>query len=251
MTDLFLGRSCSEAYKCISAGTAYTLTTNFQPDKVVVNNLTAWAGAAGTVGKFPKVTWFRDLTTNGYAYQQVVVDTAAGASYNFLYAAANGFTVADTSGGVTDEHKSITAITAANPCVVTAVAHGFQSNQIVRITDLGSDMPTARGMNEVNNNRYRINVLTVDTFSLEDVISGEAIDSTSYTAYVSGGFVTLETKVMRPNNPYTVVYTSNPFTYDPIEYKLTLGTAVMGANDDSLLIEVYKFGQVYDLGDLA
>lgn len=251
MTDLFLGQTCTEAYKCISAGTAETFQFNFQPDKVVFNNLTAWVGAAGTVGEFPRVTWFRDQTTTAFAYQEVVVDTAAGASYNFLYAAANGFTVANTTGGVTDVHKTITAITAANPCVVTAASHGYQTGQIVRITDLGSDMPVARGMDELNNNRYRIIVINVNTFSLVDVISGLAIDSSGFTAYVTGGFVTLETKVITPNNPYTLTYAANPFTFDPILYRLTAGTAVMGANDDVFLIEVYKFGQVYDLGDLA
>jgi len=42
MSDLFQGQSMSEAYQFISAGTAHTFTFNFQPDKVVFNNLDQW-----------------------------------------------------------------------------------------------------------------------------------------------------------------------------------------------------------------
>lgn len=255
MSDLFLGQTCTEAFKFVSAGAAHTFTFNFQPDKVVFNNLTKWTASAG--GE-PISVWFRDQTTAAHAFQQQVIDSAAGSSFNFLDTATNGFTEANTSGGEASSFASISAVSQADPCVVTtSAAHGFQTNQLVRITDLGSDMPTARGMDQLNNNRYRIVVLTTTTFSLKDPISDEAIDSTSYTAYVSGGFVTLESHVLTLNNPQVSPYSSsnpynpNPYDYDPIEYKLTAGTAVMGADSDVFLIEVYKWGQVSDLGDLG
>jgi hypothetical protein len=97
MTDLFHGQSMSEFYKFISAGTAHTFAFGFQPDKVVFNNLTKWTATAG--GE-PVSVWFRDQTTAAHAYQQQVIDSAAGASFNFLDTATNGFTVADTDGGV-------------------------------------------------------------------------------------------------------------------------------------------------------
>lgn len=253
MADLFLGQTCSELYQFISAGTAHTFTFNFQPDKVVFNNLTAWRS---TAGQLPTHVWWRNQTTAAHAYQHQVIDSAAGASFNFIDKATNGFTVADTAGGVTDTHRLINAITAANPCVVTTtLAHGYQTNQLVRITDLGSDMPVARGMPQLNNNRYRIVVINATSFSLKDPITDVAIDSTLFTAYVTGGRVDLETKVLALNNPqvfpYAVTpYAPNPFAFDPVSYRLTAGTAVMGANSDVYCIEVYKFGGVYDLGDL-
>lgn len=252
MSDLHEGQSMSELYKFISAGTAHTFTFGFQPDKVVFNNLTDWTATAG--GQ-PISTWWRDQTTAAHAFQQQVVDTAAAQSFNFLDTAAAGFTVADSSGGAATAHATISGVTAADPCVITHSAYTFQTNQIVRITDLGSDMPTARGMEQINNKRYRIVVLSATTFSLKDPISGEAIDSSAYTAYVSGGRITLETKVLALNNPQvspyeTTPYVPNQFAYDPIDYKLTVGTAVMGADSDVFNIEVYKFGKVTDLGDL-
>ena len=255
MSDLFFGRTCSEAYKCISAGAAATFTFNFQPDKVVFNNLSDWAATAGNL---PKSTWFRDQTTAAHAYQQQVIDSAAGSSFNFLDLAANGFTVADTDGGVPAFRANISAVTQANPCVVTTAAvHGFQTNQIVRITDLGDVGVSDRGMAQINNKRFMLVVIDTTSFSLKDPVTDEAIDSSAFTAYVSGGRCVLESRVLTLNNPQVSPYSEanpynpNPYEYDPIEYKLTAGTSVMGADGDVFLIEAFKWGQLYDLGDLG
>ena len=254
MTDLFHGQSMSEFYKFISAGTAHTFAFGFQPDKVVFNNLTKWIATAG--GE-PVSVWFRDQTTAAHAYQQQVIDSAAGASFNFLDTATNGFTVADTDGGVVAYRALISAVSAADPCVVTtSAAHGYQTDQIVRISDLGNDMPTPRGMSELNNNRYSIIVLSSTTFSLKDPITGEPIDSSGFETWVAGGRVTLESRVLSLNNPQVSPYAVTPYvptqySYDPVTYQLTAGTAVMGDDSDVFNIEVYKFGQVIDLGDLV
>lgn len=253
MSDLFQGQTMTEAYKLVSAGTAHTFTFNFQPDKVTFYNLTQWEGVAAGL---PISVWFRDVTASGDAFQQQVIDSAAGASFNFVLETTNGFTVADTEGGQDSMHATISAITAADPVVITHSTYAFQTNQIVRITDLGSDMPTARGMDQLNNNRYKIVVIDATNFSLKDVITGEPIDGTSFTAYVSGGRITLETAVISLNNPQVTPYSNtnpynpNPFNYEPIEYRLTAGTAVMGADGDVMVIEAVKYGSYFDLGDL-
>jgi len=253
MSDLFFGQTCTESYKFVSAGAAHTFTFNFDADKVVFNNLTAWTA---TAAKLPVSVWFKDQTTAAHAYQQQVIDSAAGASFNFLAPATNGFTVANTAGGQASDHATISAITAADPCVITHSAYTFQTNQLVRITDLGETGVSDRGMGALNNNRYRIVVLNSTTFSLKDPVTGEPVDSSAYTAYVSGGRICLETNVIQLNNPQVSPYSNaspyspNPYSYDPILYKLTAGTSVMGAASDVFRIEVYKFGQVYDLGQL-
>lgn len=68
----------------------------------------------------------------------------------------------------------ITGATKANPCVITDVAHGLFSGARVTIANIV-------GMIELNGTTYTVTVLTADTFSLD------GIDSTGYTAYVSGG----------------------------------------------------------------
>jgi hypothetical protein len=72
---------------------------------------------------------------------------------------------------------------------------------------------------------------------------------------VSGGRVDMVTRVISLNNPqqppYSVVpYTPTPFAYDPVLYKLTAGSAVMGADNDVFYIDAIKFGTYVDLGDL-
>jgi len=68
---------------------------------------------------------------------------------------------------------TITGITAADPAVVTSVAHGLSTGDNVNITNV-------LGMTEVNGVTFLVTVLTADTFSL-------GIDSSLYTAYTSGG----------------------------------------------------------------
>ena len=254
MSDLFQGQTMTEAYKFISAGTAHTFTFNFQPDKVTFYNLSDWTSTAGGL---PISVWFRGQTTTAHAFQEKVIDSAAAQSFNFVDLSSNGFTVADTDGGVASSHATISGITAADPCVITHSTYTFQTNQIVRLTDLGPTGVSDRGMGQLNNNRYKIVVLSATTFSLKDVETGEPVDSSAFTAYVSGGRVTLETHVISLNNPQVSPYSNsnpydpNPFAYDPVEYKLTAGTGVMGGDGDVFLIEVIKYGQVTDLGDLV
>jgi len=241
MSDLFQGQTMSEAYTCQSAGNEHTFSFNFQPDKVVITNLTQWTG---TAAKKPISVWIRDNTTAGHAFQQVVIDSSAGASFNFADLATNGFTDASTDAGTTAYNAAlISAVTAADPCVVTTTAvHGLTTGQMVRITDLGNDMPTERGMEQINNKRFKVIVLSTTTFSLQDPITGLDIDSTLYTAWVAGGRVTLVSR--------DISYETG-FVYDAATYKLTVGTSAIGANDDELLVEAFKYGQLVNLGDLA
>ncbi len=75
--------------------------------------------------------------------------------------------------------RDITGATAANPVVVTAVAHGFENGDILSIHDVV-------GMTELNHNRYSIANKAADTFELKD-LTGVDVDGTGYTAYSSGG----------------------------------------------------------------
>lgn len=69
---------------------------------------------------------------------------------------------------------AITAITRANPAVVTAAGHGLVDGDVVKITGV-------LGMTEVNDDIYIVNQLSSSTFELVDT------DSTGWTAYTSGG----------------------------------------------------------------
>jgi len=74
---------------------------------------------------------------------------------------------------------SITAITKANPAVVTAAAHGFTNLDEIEIQSVV-------GMTEVNNLRFKVASKTTNTFELQD-LSRVDIDSSAYTTYSSAG----------------------------------------------------------------
>jgi len=78
--------------------------------------------------------------------------------------------------------KSITAITQADPGVVTSAAHGFSNGDEVYVDSIV-------GMTELNGRNYKIANSTTNTFSLQDLF-GNDIDTTNFTAYTSGGTAT-------------------------------------------------------------
>ena len=82
----------------------------------------------------------------------------------------DGRLTGDISSGVV---KDITAITKADPCVITCMGHGRETGDLKNIQDVG-------GMIEINDASYVITKITDNTFSIP-------IDSTDYTTYTSAG----------------------------------------------------------------
>jgi hypothetical protein len=76
--------------------------------------------------------------------------------------------------------KAITGISQANPAVVTATAHGLVNGQQIVISGVV-------GMTQVNTCVHTVANVTANTFELSGV------NSTGYTAYTSGGTITLGT----------------------------------------------------------
>ena len=83
------------------------------------------------------------------------------------------------NGQITEGDKTITAITKANPAVVTSSSHGYSNGDFVTITNVV-------GMTEVNGKTFKVADKTTNTFELQDV-DGNDINSSSYTAYSSAG----------------------------------------------------------------
>ena len=73
--------------------------------------------------------------------------------------------------------KTITNITNEADAVVTAVAHGLETGDVVIITDVV-------GMEELNGETFTITVLTADTFSI-----GYDTSDSGGGVYISGGEV--------------------------------------------------------------
>lgn len=95
-----------------------------------------------------------------------------------------------TMSGQEVKRFSITNITQSNPCVITTQEeHGLRTGDFVRFTDLNGAIPTPRGMDEINAQKYRIVVTTTTEFYIQDPITYIPVNSTNYPAYVTGGSV--------------------------------------------------------------
>lgn len=94
-------------------------------------------------------------------------------SVNAIPAQGTLLKIGTGSGGA----KTITAVTQANPCVVTSAAHGLNPGDRVTIASVA-------GMTQLNGNTYTVEYVTTNTFSLQGV------NSTAFSAYTSGGTAT-------------------------------------------------------------
>jgi hypothetical protein len=95
---------------------------------------------------------------------------------------------------VLESTKTITAITKANPAVVTSGTHGYSNGDHVYIASVG-------GMIEVNGRWFQVANKATNTFELTDVYDGGStgINSSSFTTYTSGGTAA---KVYEVATPY-------------------------------------------------
>ena len=87
-----------------------------------------------------------------------------------------GISVDTTTGMITlpaDSSKNITAITKANPGVITATAHGFSNGNKIYLSGIV-------GMTQLNGQVVTATVVDANNFSI-------AVNTTNYTTYVNGG----------------------------------------------------------------
>lgn len=92
---------------------------------------------------------------------------------------------------ITETPVNITGITQATPGVVTANAHGFNNGDEVSISGVG-------GMTQVNGRFFLVAGTTANTFQLNDIF-GNAVNTTNYGVYASGGTVA---RVYEITSPY-------------------------------------------------
>ena len=91
---------------------------------------------------------------------------------NYIRFYSNGAPIVETG-------TTITGATQANPGVITDVAHGYLTGDWVFITGVV-------GMTQLNGNYYIVVKTGADTYTLTD-LNGNAINTTGFGAYVSGG----------------------------------------------------------------
>ena len=111
------------------------------------------------------ITTFRAaVRTKGAAMETLITNASNTPAIETLY----------TYTEQVDDDKVISAITKANPAVVTANSHGYSNGDRIIISEV-------EGMTEVNGETFTVSEKTTNTFELQ------GINSTGYTTYNSAG----------------------------------------------------------------
>lgn len=112
----------------------------------------------------------------------VAISFQYSTTQTYVLEVGDGYTRFYRDGGqVLEANKAITAVTNANPAVVTSAAHAYANGDDVFIMGIA-------GMTELNGRWFRIKNVTTNTFELTDYY-GTNINSTGYGTYTSGGTV--------------------------------------------------------------
>jgi len=128
-----------------------------------------YAWGLNSISWDPAIAWPTTVAGTG---------TSSGTSYTYVVTAVASETGEESLAG-TQTAKTITAITKANPGVVTIAGHGWANLDVVNLASIG-------GMVELNGVRARLASVATNTFALKDE-QGDNIDTTNYTTYTSGG----------------------------------------------------------------
>lgn len=124
-----------------------------------------------------------------------VLGAAGALTFNYKIVAIATDSLEESLPGI-QATKVITAITAANPPVVSSVAHGFANGDEIYIDNVV-------GMTEVNQETFIAAGVAANTFQLQ------GINGTAYSAYVSGGIAArIHVKISAAATPTT----ANPNT---------------------------------------
>ncbi len=219
-----------------SAGSAYNLTLPFFPDRFDWFNYTKYATNSNNL----QGVWFRDMPAG-----DALIIARGTTTLTSTLETTNGITDATIAGGFTNEHLVINGFTTATPAVVTTTAaHGLSDYDRVVITKVIGTMAA-----QVNNQTYVVRVLSSTTFAIYDVYG---IPVTVLGAYTSSGQVTKIGPLLGDvNQPVSPAFPHKGIIDYPPLVELTLGSAIMGADNDVIYFTAWQFNNYVNRGDVA
>lgn len=220
----------------ISGGVAYDLTLPFMPDKFEWFNYTKYATNDTNISG----VWYRDFPAG-----DALIVARGTTTLTSTLEATNGITDASLAGGFYDEHLVINGFTTATPAVVTTTAdHSLSDYDRVKITKVIGTMAA-----EVNNKTYVVRVLSATTFAIYDVYG---VPVTVVGAYTSSGQVTkIGPALGDPTQPVSPAVPHRAIIDYPPLVQLTLGSAIMGADNDKIYFTAWQFNNYVNRGDVA
>lgn len=219
-----------------SAGAAYNLTLPFFPDKFEWFNYTKYATNDNNISG----VWYRDFPAG-----DALIVARGTTTLTSTLEATNGITNASLAGGFYNEHLVITGFTTATPAVVTtSAAHFLSDYDRVVITKVIGTMAS-----QVNGTTYVVRVLSSTTFAIYDTFG---VPVTVLGAYTSSGQVTKIGPLLGdPTQPVSPAVQHRAIIDYPPLVQLTLGSAIMGADNDVIYFTAWKFNNYVNRGDVA
>lgn len=219
-----------------SDGNAYDIVLPWQPDMFEWWNYTLY----GTNSSNLSGVWFRDFPAG-----DALIVSRGTTDLSSVLETTNGVTINNSTGGFANEHLVISGITTATPAVVTTTAnHDLSDYDRVVITKVIGTMAS-----EINNITYVVKVLSATTFALYDTFG---VPITTVGSYTSSGQVTKVGPLLgQVSSQSNFPVPQNAIQDYPVQYKLTLGTAVVGADNDIIYFRATKFNAYFNLGDTA
>jgi hypothetical protein len=219
-----------------SGGAAYNLSLPFMPDKFEWFNYTKFATNSNNISG----VWYRDMPAG-----DALIVARGTTDLTSTLETTNGITDASTAGGFYNEHLVMSGLTTATPGVVTTTTnHNLSDNDRVVITKV---IGTAAA--EVNNQTFVVRVLSATTFSLYDVYG---VPVTIVGSYTSSGQVTkIAPALGDPSAPTYAAYPHRAIIDLPPTVILTLGSAIMGADNDVIYFTAWQFNNYVNRGDVA
>ncbi len=216
-----------------SAGSAYTLTLPFYPDRFEWWNYTKYATNDTNLSG----VWFRDFPSG-----DALIVARGTTTLTSTLEATDGVTNASTAGGFYNEHLVISGISAG--VVTTSTDHYLTTNDRVVLTKIiGTVAP------QLNNNTYVVVVLSSTTFKLYDVYG---VPITQVGSWSSSGQVTkIGPALGDPSQPVSPAVPHRGIIDYPPLYQLTLGTAIMGSDNDVIYFTAWQFNNYVNRGDVA
>lgn len=220
-------------FKFQSSGSAYDITLPFEADCIEWWNNTKYA----TNSKNLQGIWFPGLTdpTGG-----ALIIARGTTDLTSTLETSNGVTELDDGSGFTATNVTPTAINLSTS-VVTVAANTFTEGQFVRGTNFrATPVANATGCYGCNNRVFQIGAVSGTTFELLEPYTGVKADLSGETAFANTGVA-----------KFNLIGQSLGTVNAAPVYQYTLGTAVVGDDDDIIFVRATK-GNVYtNLGDVA
>lgn len=219
-------------FRIQSAGAAYDITLPFEADSIEWWNNTKWATDTNNLTGI----WFDGLTDD---IGGALIINRGTTTLTSTLETSNGVTELSDGSGFAATNVTPTAINVSTS-VVTA-ANTFEDGQFVRGNNFrATPVADATGCYGLNNRVFQIGNVSSSAFTLFEPYTTVIADLSAETAFVNNG-------IPKFNLIGQDLGTQNPA---PV-YKYTLGTAVMGADNDIIFVRATKVNVFTNLGDVA